>query len=98
MKDGYKRLLQPSIETEFRNTSKEKADLEAIRVFVDNLRQLLLSAPLGEKRVLGIDPGFRSGCKVVVLDASGTFLKNTTIFPHEPQRQSFESQPRLRIW
>ena len=92
LKDGYKRLLQPSIETEFRNSSKEKADLEAIRVFTENLRQLLLSAPLGEKRVLGIDPGFRTGCKVVVLDASGNLLRHTVIYPHEPQRQRFESQ------
>ncbi|MCC6459995.1 MAG: RNA-binding transcriptional accessory protein [Saprospiraceae bacterium] len=92
LKDGYKRLLQPSIETEFRNSSKEKADLEAIRVFTENLRQLLLSAPLGEKRVLGIDPGFRTGCKVVVLDASGNLLRHTVIYPHEPQRQVFESQ------
>ncbi len=92
VKDCYKRLLQPGIETEFRNASKEKADAEAIRVFGENLRQLLLSAPLGEKRVLGIDPGFRSGCKVIVLDANGNFVKNTTIYPHEPQRQVFESQ------
>jgi protein Tex len=91
-KDSYKRLLQPSIETEYRNLSKEKADQEAIRVFADNLRQLLLSAPLGEKRVLGIDPGFRTGCKVVILDASGNLLKNTAIYPHEPQRQVLESQ------
>ena len=95
LKDSYKRLLQPSIETEFRNASKEKADLEAIRVFADNLRQLLLAAPLGEKRVLGIDPGFRTGCKVVVLDASGNLLKYTAIFPHEPQRQVFESQSAI---
>ena len=94
-KDGYKRLLQPGIETEFRNSSKEKADLEAIRVFAENLRQLLLAAPLGEKRVLGIDPGFRTGCKVVVLDANGNLLKNTAIFPHEPQRQVFESQAAI---
>jgi uncharacterized protein len=95
LKDGYKRLLQPSIETEYRNTSKEKADLEAIRVFAENLRQLLLSAPLGERRVLGIDPGFRTGCKVVVLDANGNLLRNTTIFPHEPQRHIFESQSTI---
>lgn len=95
LKDGYKRLLQPSIETEYRNTSKEKADQEAIRVFAENLRQLLLSAPLGERRVLGIDPGFRSGCKVVVLDANGNLLRNTTIFPHEPQRHLFESQSTI---
>ena len=92
IKDGYKRLLQPGIETEFRNSSKEKADLEAIRVFAENLRQLLLGAPLGEKNVLGIDPGFRSGCKVVCLDRSGNLLYNTVIYPHEPQRQVFESQ------
>ncbi|MCW5921813.1 MAG: RNA-binding transcriptional accessory protein [Saprospiraceae bacterium] len=95
VKDSYKRLLQPSIETEFRNSSKEKADTEAIRVFAENLRQLLLSAPLGEKRVLGIDPGFRTGCKVVCLDASGNLLHNSTIYPHEPQRQVFESQSEI---
>jgi len=95
VKDSYKRLLQPGIETEFRNLSKEKADLEAIMVFTDNLRQLLLSAPLGEKRVLGIDPGFRTGCKVVVLDASGNLLKYTAIFPHEPQRKVFEAQSEV---
>ncbi len=96
VKDSYKRLLQSGIETEFRNQSKEKADGEAIRVFADNLRQLLLSAPLGEKRVLGIDPGFRSGCKVVVLDANGNLLKYTAVFPHEPQRKSMESQAELQ--
>ncbi|MCB0531850.1 MAG: RNA-binding transcriptional accessory protein [Lewinellaceae bacterium] len=95
VKDGYKRLLQPGIETEFRSTSKEKADLEAIRVFAENLRQLLLAAPLGEKRILGVDPGFRTGCKIVVLDASGNLLKNTAIYPHEPQRQVFESQSTI---
>lgn len=95
LKDSYKRLLQPGIETEFRNASKEKADTEAIRVFAENLRQLLLSAPLGEKRVLGIDPGFRTGCKVVCLDASGNLLHNTAIYPHEPQRQVFESQSEI---
>ncbi|MBK8967006.1 MAG: RNA-binding transcriptional accessory protein [Lewinellaceae bacterium] len=95
VKDSYKRLLQPGIETEFRAASKEKADLEAIRVFAENLRQLLLAAPLGEKRVLGVDPGFRTGCKIVVLDASGNLLKNTAIYPHEPQRQVFESQSTI---
>lgn len=95
VKDSYKRLLQPSIETEFRNSSKEKADLEAIRVFAENLRQLLLSAPLGEKRVMGIDPGFRTGCKVICLDASGNLLYNTAIYPHEPQRQVLESQSEI---
>jgi uncharacterized protein len=95
VQDSYKRLLQPGIETEFRNSSKEKADLEAIRVFAENLRQLLLSAPLGEKRVMGIDPGFRTGCKVVCLDASGTLLHNTAIYPHEPQRHVFESESTI---
>jgi uncharacterized protein len=95
VKDCYKRLLQPGIETEFRNSSKEKADLEAIRVFTENLRQLLLSAPLGEKRVMGIDPGFRTGCKVVCLDANGNLLHNTAIYPHEPQRRVFESESEV---
>ena len=95
VKDSYKRLLQPSIETEFRNSSKEKADLEAIRVFAENLRQLLLSAPLGEKCVMGIDPGFRTGCKVICLDASGNLVHNTAIYPHEPQRKVFESQSEI---
>ena len=84
VEDGYKRLLLPSIETEFMNMSKEKADEEAIRVFAENLRQLLLSAPLGQKRVMGIDPGFRTGCKVVCLDAQGTLLHHEAIFPHPP--------------
>ncbi|MEO6039773.1 MAG: Tex family protein, partial [Saprospiraceae bacterium] len=92
VKDSYKRLLQPGIETEFRNSSKEKADLEAIRVFAENLRQLLLAAPLGEQAILGIDPGFRTGCKVVCLDRNGNLLHHTVIYPHEPQRQAFESQ------
>jgi len=95
VKDSYKRLLQPGIETEYRNLSKEKADTEAIRVFAENLRQLLLSAPLGEKKVMGIDPGFRTGCKVVCLDASGTLLFNTAVYPHEPQRKTFESQSEI---
>ena len=84
IEDGYKRLLLPSIETEFINLSKEKADEEAIRVFAENLRQLLLSAPLGQKRVMGIDPGFRTGCKVVCLDAQGNLLHHEAIFPHPP--------------
>ena len=84
VEDGYKRLLLPSIETEFMNLSKEKADEEAIRVFAENLRQLLLSAPLGQKRVMGIDPGFRTGCKVVCLDAQGSLLHHEAIFPHPP--------------
>ena len=84
VEDGYKRLLLPSIETEFMNLSKERADDEAIRVFAENLRQLLLSAPLGQKRVMGIDPGFRTGCKVVCLDAQGNLLHHEAIFPHPP--------------
>jgi uncharacterized protein len=87
MKDSYKRLLSPSIETEFANLSREKADQEAIRVFAENLRQLLLAPPLGQKRVLGIDPGYRTGCKVVCLDAQGNLLHNETIYPHPPQSQ-----------
>jgi uncharacterized protein len=96
LKDGYKRLLQPSIETEFRNSSKEKADLEAIRVFAENLRQLLLSAPLGEKRVMGIDPGFRTGCKVVCIDNNGNLLHHTALYPHEPQRRTLETAAELK--
>ena len=84
VEDGYKRLLLPSIETEFMNLSKEKADEEAIRVFAENLRQLLLSAPMGQKRVMGVDPGFRTGCKVVCLDAQGSLLHHEAIFPHPP--------------
>jgi protein Tex len=83
--DSFSRLLKPSIETEFRMLSKTKADEEAIRVFAENLRQLLLASPLGQKRVMAIDPGFRSGCKVVCLDERGVFLKYNTIFPHAPQ-------------
>lgn len=83
--DSYKRLLKPSIETEFAASSKEKADQEAIRIFEENLRQLLLSPPLGQKRVMGIDPGFRTGCKVVCLDRQGNLLHNETIYPHPPQ-------------
>lgn len=87
VKDSYKRLLKPSIETEFASISKEKADEEAIRVFAENLRQLLLAAPLGQKRVLGIDPGYRTGCKLVCLDAQGNLLHNETIYPHPPQNE-----------
>jgi len=86
--DAYKRLLKPSIETEFAAESKAKADTEAIRVFAENLRQLLLSPPLGQKRVLGIDPGFRSGCKVVCLDEQGNLIHNETIYPHAPQNET----------
>ena len=84
VEDSYKRLLKPSIETEFANLSKEQADEEAIRVFAENLRQLLLGAPLGQKRVMGVDPGFRTGCKVVCLDAQGNLLHHEAIFPHPP--------------
>ncbi|MFK7773043.1 MAG: Tex family protein [Saprospiraceae bacterium] len=91
MEDAYKRLLQPSIETEFRNKSKESADADAINVFTENLKQLLLSPPLGQKRVLAIDPGFRTGCKVVCLDESGALLKYSTIFPHPPQSKEYEA-------
>ncbi len=87
VKDSYKRLLQPSIETEFRKLSKEKADEEAIRVFAENLRQLLMAAPLGEKAVLALDPGFRSGCKLVCLDRQGNLVHNETIYPHAPQNE-----------
>ncbi len=84
VEDGYKRLLKPSIENEFASLSKEKADNEAINVFAENLRQLLLSAPLGQKRVMGIDPGFRTGCKIVCLDAQGNLLHHEAIFQHPP--------------
>ncbi len=87
VRDGYKRLLQPSIETEFHNLLKEKADKEAIRIFADNLRQLLLASPLGQKRILAIDPGFRTGCKTVCLDAQGQLLHNETIYPFTSVRE-----------
>lgn len=95
VEDAYKRLLKPSIETEFANSSKEKADDEAIKVFSENLRQLLLSAPLGEKRVLAIDPGFRTGCKVVCLDDQGNLLHNETIYPHPPQNEWSKAQSKI---
>ena len=91
VEDGYKRLLKPSIEIEFAALSKEKADDEAIRVFAENLRQLLLGAPLGQKRVMGVDPGFRTGCKVVCLDAQGNLLHHEAIFPHPPINKRMES-------
>ena len=94
--DAYKRLLKPSIETEFAAQSKEKADDEAIRVFTENLRQLLLAAPLGQKRVLAIDPGFRTGCKVVCLDAQGNLLHNENIYPHPPVGKTSEAASKLR--
>lgn len=88
IKDSYKRLLAPSLETEFRALAKEKADEQAIKVFTENLRQLLMSPPLGQKRVLAIDPGFRTGCKVICLDAQGNLLHNETIFPHPPVQEA----------
>lgn len=87
VRDAYKRLLKPSIETEFSALSKEKADEEAIRVFAGNLRQLLLAPPLGQKRVMGVDPGYRTGCKIVCLDAQGSLLHNETIYPHPPKSE-----------
>ena len=95
VKDCYKRLLKPSIETEFANESKAKADIEAIRVFAENLRQLLLSAPLGQKKVMGIDPGFRTGCKVVCLDAQGNLLHNETIYPHPPANERTQASRKI---
>ena len=93
--DAYKRLLKPSIETEFAIQSKEKADEAAIRVFAENLRQLLLAPPLGQKRVMGIDPGYRTGCKVVCLDAQGNLLHNETIYPHSPKNEHSISSRKL---
>ena len=96
VEDGYKRLLKPSIETEFASITKEKADEEAIRVFAENLRQLLLASPLGQKRVLAIDPGFRTGCKVVCLDAQGNLIHNENIYPHPPVDKTKEAAAKLR--
>ncbi|TXB68888.1 Tex family protein [Phaeodactylibacter luteus] len=93
--DSYKRLLSPSIETEFRNISKDQADEEAIGVFANNLRQLLLGAPLGQKRTIAIDPGFRTGCKVVVLDEQGNLLHHTAVFPHPPQKDERQAKQTL---
>ncbi|MDP5171254.1 MAG: helix-hairpin-helix domain-containing protein, partial [Bacteroidia bacterium] len=96
VQDSYKRLMAPSLETDVRISSKDRADLEAIRVFTDNLRQLLLGAPLGKKRVLAADPGFRSGVKIVCLDEQGNLLENTAIFPHVPQRQVAQAEHIIR--
>lgn len=93
--DAYKRLLKPAIETEFAALSKEKADEEAIRIFSENLRQLLLAPPLGQKRVMGIDPGFRTGCKVVCLDAQGTLLHNEAIYPHPPKSEYAQAARKI---
>ena len=96
VQDAYKRLLKPSIENEFAAQSKAAADEEAIRVFVQNLRQLLLASPLGQKRVMGIDPGFRTGCKVVCLDAQGNLLHNENIYPHPPVGKTAEAVAKLQ--
>ena len=94
--DSFKRLLKPQIETEFAASSKEKADQEAIKIFVKNLEQLLMSPPLGQKRVLAIDPGFRTGCKVVCLDSEGNLLHNETIYPHPPKNEYMKAS--AKIW
>ena len=96
IEDSFDRLLKPSIENEFRLLSKNKADEEAIQVFAENLRQLLLASPLGAKRVLAIDPGFRTGCKIVCLDAQGKFVHNTTIYPHPPQNENEKSSKEIK--
>ncbi len=95
VKDSYKRLIQPSLENEFKKLYKEKADIEAIEVFARNLRQLLLAPPLGQKRILGIDPGFRTGCKVVCLSRTGDLLHNETIYPHPPQNKKAEAAKKI---
>jgi len=95
IKDSYKRLISPSMETEFSQIVKEKADLEAIRVFGENLRQLLLAPPLGQKRVIAIDPGYKSGCKLVCLDEQGNLLHNETIYPHPPQREVRDAAKKM---
>lgn len=97
IKDSYQRLLRPSLETEFANSSKEKADKEAINVFAENLRQLLLAPPLGQKRVLAIDPGYRTGCKVVCLDEQGNMLSNKTIFPHKSQEEINQAAKKIKL-
>ncbi|KAA6332974.1 30S ribosomal protein S1 [termite gut metagenome] len=96
LQDAYKRLLKPSIETEFASLSKEKADEEAIRIFAENLRQLLLAPPLGEKRVMGIDPGYRTGCKIVCLDAQGNLVHNENIYPHPPVDKKSEAISKIK--
>jgi len=93
--DSFKRLLKPSIETEYANLSKTKADEEAIRVFAENLRQLLLAPPLGQKRVLGVDPGYRTGCKLVCLDAQGNLLHNEAVYPHPPQNEKSKAAAKV---
>lgn len=98
IKDGYKRLLSPSMETEMRVTSKDKADIDAIKVFADNVRQLLMAAPLGQKRVLAIDPGFRTGCKVVILNEQGKLLKDAVINPHFTPEKKQEAEAQIKKW
>ena len=97
VQDSYKRLLGPAMEVEMRLESKKRADDEAIRVFAENLRELLLSPPLGRKNVLAIDPGFRTGCKVVCLDRQGKLLHNDVIYPTPPRRAK-RAKPRRRCW
>jgi uncharacterized protein len=97
-KESYKRLMCPSLENEILNEAKDKADKEAIKVFATNLRQLLLAPPLGSKRILAIDPGFRTGCKVVCLDESGQLLMNQTIYPHAPHNESSAAKSKLAQW
>ena len=98
IQDGYKRLLMPAMENEMRAEAKKRADEEAIRVFAENIRQLLLAAPLGQKRVLALDPGFRTGCKVVCLDEQGTLLDNTAVFPHTGPGQAQEAAHTISAW
>lgn len=98
IEDAYKRLLKPSIETEMRLTSKRRADEEAITVFADNLRELLLASPLGQKAILAVDPGFRTGCKVVALDKQGKLLDHTAIYPNEPQKETMKSGAIVSAW
>ncbi len=97
IEDSYKRLMKPSMETEFRTNSKKNADVEAINVFAENLRELLLAAPLGQKRILALDPGFRTGCKLVCLNAQGKLLENTTIYPNAPQNQKVEAERIIKM-
>ena len=96
VEDGYKRLLKPTVETEFAAESKAKADVEAIRVFAENLKQLLLAPPLGQKRVMGVDPGFRTGCKIVCLDAQGNLLHNENIYPHPPVNEHSQAMRKIQ--
>lgn len=98
IKDSYRRLLGPSIENEVRAQAKAQADVEAIRVFAENLRQLLLAAPLGQKRILALDPGFRTGCKVVCLNEEGTLVFDSVIYPHEPQKEEARAAADVKNW